>query len=167
MTLNIIIILYSLFLPFIMMLKSLILGDLPGFFSTSISSCTLVSAILDMWESQLFFSLVIEASNKKSDITIMFSFKTTFRKALLTNKCANFIKKNYEKKLNLLRQNGITSCFFSNLNCFLLIIHTLNQNLTLPSSSASKTTFRTTGFNKNYAILKKLKNYISYIYIHI
>ena len=126
MTLNIIIIIYLLFLPFIMMFKSLILGDSPGFSSTFISSCTLVSANLDTWESQLFFCLLLKLQIKNRTLPSCSASKTTFRKALFTNKCANFTK-DYENKLHLLRQNGITSCFFSNLNSFLLIIDTLNQ----------------------------------------
>ena len=128
MTLSIIIIIHSLFLPFITTFKSLILGDLPGFSYTSISSCTHASAILDtsLGKSTFFFHLLLKLQIKNLTLPSCSASKTTFRKALFTNKCANFIK-NYENKLHLLRQNGITTCFFSNLNCFLLIIDTLNQ----------------------------------------
>ena len=128
MTLNINIIIYLLFLPFIMMFKSLILGDSPGFSSTSISSCTLALDILDtsLGKSTFFYCLLLKLQIKNLTLPSCSVSKTTFRKALFTNKCANFIK-NYENKLHLLRQNGITSCFFSSLNCFLLIIDTLNQ----------------------------------------
>ena len=129
MTLNIIIIIYSLFLPFIMTFKSLILGDSPGFSSTSISSCTLASAILDTSLGKstfFFFCLLLKLQWKNLILPSCSASKTTFRKALFTNKCANFIR-SYENKLHLLRQNGIISCFFSNLNCILLIIDTLNK----------------------------------------
>ena len=129
MTLNIIIIIYSLFLPLIMTFKSLIFGDSPGFSSTSISSCTLASTILDTSLGKstcVFFCLLLKLQIKNLTLPLCSASKTTCRKALFTNKCVNFIK-NYENKLHLLRQNGITSCFFSNLNCFLLIIDTLNQ----------------------------------------
>ena len=87
MTLNIIIIIYLLFLPFITTSKSLILGDSPGFSSTSISSCTLASAILDT-------SLLLKLQIKNLTLPSCSASKTTFRKALFTNKC-----KFYKKKL--------------------------------------------------------------------
>ena len=47
-----------------------------------------------------------------------------------------FYFKNYENKLHLLRQNGITSCFFSNLNCFSLIIEWVKEHSKEGSNSA-------------------------------
>ena len=107
-----------------MTFKSIILGDL------LLPPYLLAHLLQSFWtlacESQLFFHLLLKLQIKKLTLPLCSASKTTFRTALFTNKYANFIK-NYENKLHLLRQNGITSSFFSNLNCFLLIIDTLNK----------------------------------------
>ena len=55
------------------MFKSLIFGDSPGFCSTSIASSSHGATILHSGKFHIFFSLVIEVSNQKLDITIVFS----------------------------------------------------------------------------------------------
>ena len=55
MALNIFIVIYLFFLPFIMMFKSLIFGDSPGFCSTSIASSLHGVAILHSGKFHFFF----------------------------------------------------------------------------------------------------------------
>ena len=62
-----------------------------------------------------------------------------------SNKCVNFIK-NYENLCHLLRQNGVTSCFFSNFNCFPLIIDISNPKSNTTIIFSSKKYLRITGF---------------------
>ena len=64
MTLNIFIVIYLLFLPFIMMFKSLTFGDSPGFSSTSIASCSHVAAILDSGKFHFFSAHYLSFKSK-------------------------------------------------------------------------------------------------------
>ena len=127
MTLNIFIVIYSLFLPFITTFKSLIFTDSLDLVLPPLLLPHMVPPFCILGNfTFFFFHLLFKLQIRNLTSSSYSAWKTTFRKALLSNKCANFIK-NYGNKLHLLRQNDVTSCFFSNLNCFPLIIDTLNQ----------------------------------------
>ena len=107
------------------------------------------------WEISLFFFRLLFKPQIKNWTSPSCSVrKTTFRKALFSNKCVNFIK-NYENKYHLLRQNGVTSCFVSDLNCFPLIIDILNQKSNTTIIFSGKNYPRITGFHKIRPFLQK------------
>ena len=137
------------------MFTSLIFRDSPGFCSISIASSSHGVTILHSGKFHIFFfRLLFKPQIKNWTSPSCSAWKTTFRKALFSNKCVNFIK-NYENKHHLLRQNGITSCFFSNLNCFPLIIDILNQKSNTTIIFSGKNYPRITGFHKIRRFLQK------------
>ena len=104
------------------MLKSLVCVDCPGFCSTSIASSSHGVAILHSGKFHIFFSFAcyLSLKSKIGHHHCVQRVKLHLEMLFFSNKCVNFIK-NYENLRHLLRQNGVTSCFFSNFNCFPLI----------------------------------------------
>ena len=147
MVLNIFLVIYSLFSPFITMFKSLVCVDSPGFCSTSIASSSHGVAILHSGKFHIFFSFAcyLSLKSKIGHHHRVQRVKLRLEMLFFSNKCVNFIK-NYENSRHLMRQNGVTSCFFSNFNCFPLITDISNpkSNTTIVFSGTKYP--RITGF---------------------
>ena len=147
MVLNIFPVIYSLFSPFITTFQSLVCIDSPGFGSTSIASSSHGVAILHSGKFHIFFSFAYYFSlkSKIGHHHRVQRAKLHLEMLFFSNKCVNFIK-NYENSRHLLRQNGVTFCFFSNFNCFPLIIDISNPKSNTTIIFSGKKYHRITGF---------------------